>query len=191
MAKVKPALGAASHLWGQLGAAPGAAKLQFGATGGTYGVVLCHRRTTGWAECLATTGTVGQPHAYIGAARRAGPDGMEAAVGAVDLLVLQEQEALRAHPLPTFGTSAQFAAKLGCADWALEQYQAHLGEKDGGRCAPFELDWVATLGTGLGGVEDARIAGRAATLKEDAALWTELGASSHRKAAPGTGEGEL
>jgi hypothetical protein len=191
MAEVETTLGAAKHLWGELGAAPGTAELQFGATGGASGVVLCHRRTTGWAEWLATTRAIGQPHSHVGTARGAGPGGVKATVGAVDLLVLQEQEALGAHALPTFGTGAQFAAKLACAQRALEHYQAQLGEKDGGRYAPFELNPVPTLGTGLWRIEDARIAGRAAPHKEDAALWTELGAGSYRKAAPCTGEGEL
>jgi hypothetical protein len=191
MAEVEAAFGAASHLCGQLCATLGAAELELGATGGAHGVVLCHRRTTGGAEWLATTGTVGQAHSHIGTAGGTGPGGVKATVGAVDLLVLQEQEALGAHPLPTFGTGAQFATKLGCAHRALEQHQVRLSEKDGGRWAPFKLNPLPTLGTGQGCIQDARIAGRASTHKENAALWADLGAGRHWKATPWTGECEL
>jgi len=87
---------------------------------------------------------------------------MEPAMGAVDLIVLQQQKALGAGPLAAILASSQLTAVFGSAQRALEQNQVHLGGEHGGKGTAFQLQGVSALGTGLRCIEDPRIAGRAA-----------------------------
>jgi hypothetical protein len=90
---------------------------------------------------------------------------MLAAVGTVDLVVLQQQVTGRADALPTLGAHACIGRVVGSAVRAAKQYQARLAEIDRRRRATRQFQCLPTLRAHLGRVEDARLARRAAPHK--------------------------
>jgi len=132
----------------------------------------------------------GQAKAHVGTAGRAGPGGTKAAVGAVNLAVLQQKVALWAGALPALRAGPHLAGVLGGAYRASEQDQAWFGGKYGGRSAALELEGLAALGAGIGGIQDAGLAGGAAPNKEQAAFRAEPGARCDGKRTAWAGKAE-
>jgi hypothetical protein len=120
VAEIEAASGAFGHLRRQVGATARAAKLQLCAAGSALGVVFPHSVAAGWAERKAAIGAFSQSQPHVGLAPGAGPAGVKPTIGAVYLLVLQQQVALGTCPLAAFLAGAQLAAVFGSALRAFE-----------------------------------------------------------------------
>jgi hypothetical protein len=105
-------------------------------------------------------------------------------MGARDLIVPEEQVALRADALATVWTGAHLRRESGRAEGAAQKHEVRLRSKDRGGGAALEHESPPALRAGFRSVEDAGAASRAATYKQDRAFGTDPGSGRHRETAP-------
>jgi hypothetical protein len=120
-------------------------------------------------------GTLHEAQSHIGLAAWAGPRGMKATIGAIDLVVLEKQETLGANPQATRRASPHLRRVLGRAGGTHEQCQARRRRKNSRKATPLPGQILLTVRAPIGRVEDALSTSRAAANKQKVALGAKFG----------------